>query len=87
MDGREINNNPKLIWNLAKSEFETDDVNKAQEDILTVLDEFKDNLDYLSDLVEILRSTGNKEVLQAALRLYLKQDPDNEQMQELLDSL
>ncbi|WP_119317501.1 tetratricopeptide repeat protein [Companilactobacillus formosensis] len=87
LDGREINNNPKLIWNLAKSEFETDDVNKAQEDILTVLDEFKDNLDYLSDLVEILRSTGNKEVLQAALRLYLKQDPDNEQMQELLDSL
>lgn len=87
LDGREINNNPKLVWNLAKSEFETDDVNKAQEDILTVLDEFKDNLDYLSDLVEILRSTGNKEVLQAALRLYLKQDPDNEQMQELLDSL
>ena len=87
LDGREINNNPKLIWNLAKSEFETDDVNKAQEDILTVLDEFKDNLDYLSDLVEILRSTGNKEVLQAALRLYLKQNPDNEQMQELLDSL
>lgn len=87
LDGREINNNPKLVWNLAKSEFETDDVNKAQEDILTVLDDFKDNLDYLSDLVEILRSTGNKEVLQAALRLYLKQDPDNEQMQELLDSL
>ena len=87
LNGREINNNPKLVWNLAKSEFETDDVNKAQEDILTVLDEFKDNLDYLSDLVEILRSTGNKEVLQAALRLYLKQDPDNEQMQELLDSL
>jgi len=87
LNGREINNNPKLVWNLAKSEFETDNVNKAQEDILTVLDEFKDNLDYLSDLVEILRSTGNKEVLQAALRLYLKQDPDNEQMQELLDSL
>lgn len=87
LNGREINNNPKLVWNLAKSEFETDDVNKAQEDILTVLDEFKDNLDYLSDLVEILRSTGNKEVLQAALRLYLKQDSDNEQMQELLDSL
>ena len=84
---RDISNNPKLVWNLAKSEFETDDVNKAQENILLVLDDFKDNLDYLSDLIEILRSTGNNDVLKPAIQLYLKQDPDNEEMHNLLDQI
>lgn len=87
LDGRDISNNPKLVWNLAKSEFETDDVNKAQENILLVLDDFKDNLDYLSDLIEILRSTGNNDVLKPAIQLYLKQDPDNEEMHNLLDQI
>ena len=84
---RDVSNNPKLTWNLAKSEFETDNVDAAQENILQVLDDFKDNLDYLSDLIEILRSTGNNDVLKAALALYLKQDPDNEAMQSLLEQL
>lgn len=87
LNGRDISNNPKLVWNLAKSEFETDDVNKAQENILLVLDDFKDNLDYLSDLIEILRSTGNNDVLKPAIQLYLKQDPDNEEMHNLLDQI
>lgn len=87
LSGRDVNNNPKLTWNLAKSQFETDDVNDAQENILLVLDDFKDNLDYLSDLIEILRSTGNNDVLRPALALYLKQDPDNEAMQNLLDQM
>jgi len=84
---RDVSNNPKLTWNLAKSQFETDDVKNAQENILVVLDDFKDNLDYLSDLIEILRSTGNDDVLKPALALYLKQDPDNEEMQNLLDQI
>lgn len=87
LSGRDVNNNPKLTWNLAKSQFETDDVNDAQENILLVLDDFKDNLDYLSDLIEILRSTGNNDVLRPALALYLKQDPNNEAMQNLLDQM
>jgi len=84
---RDVSNNPKLTWNLAKSEFETDNIEKAQADILVVLDDFKDNLDYLSDLIEILRSTGNNDILKPALELYLKQDPDNEAMQGLLDQM
>lgn len=84
---RDVSNNSKLTWNLAKSQFETDDVKDAQENILVVLDDFKDNLDYLSDLIEILRSTGNDDVLKPALALYLKQDPDNEEMQNLLDQI
>jgi len=87
LSNHDISNNPKLVWNLAKSEFETDDVTKAQENILVVLDDFKDNLDYLSDLIEILRSTGNNEVLKPALMMYLKLDPDNEEMQNLLDQI
>lgn len=84
---RDVSNNPKLIWNLAKSQFETDDVKDAEDNIIVVLDDFKDNLDYLSDLIEILRSTGNNDVLKPALALYLKQDPDNESMQSLLDQI
>ncbi len=87
LSDRDVNNTPKLIWNLAKSQFETDDIKSAQDNILLVLDDFKDNLDYLSDLIEILRSTDNKDVLKAALQLYLKQDPDNEDMQELLNQI
>ena len=87
LNGRDVSNNPKLTWNLAKSQFEIDDVESAQENILLVLDEYKTNLDYLSDLIEILRSTGNKAILKSAVTLYLKQDPDNEQMQDLLDQL
>jgi len=87
LSNHDISNNPKLVWNLAKSEFETDDVTKAQENILVVLDDFKNNLDYLSDLIEILRSTGNNEVLKPALMMYLKLDPDNEEMQNLLDQI
>lgn len=85
--GKDVSNNPKLTWNLAKSQFETDDIEAAQENILLVLDDFKDNLDYLTDLIEILRSTGNNDVLKPALALYLKQDPDNESMQSLWDQL
>jgi len=84
---RDVSNNPKLTWNLAKSQFETDDVKDAENNIIVVLDDFKDNLDYLSDLIEILRSTGNNDVLKPALALYLKQDPDNESMQSLLDQI
>ena len=84
---RDVSNTPKLIWNLAKSQFETDDVKDAEDNIIVVLDDFKDNLDYLSDLIEILRSTGNNDVLKPALALYLKQDPDNESMQSLLDQI
>ncbi|MFC6176177.1 tetratricopeptide repeat protein [Companilactobacillus huachuanensis] len=84
---QDVSNNPKLTWNLAKSQFETDDIKDAQENIMVVLDDFKDNLDYLSDLIEILRSTGNNDVLKPALALYLKQDPDNEAMQNLLDQI
>lgn len=84
---KDVSNNPKLTWNLAKSQFETDDIEAAQENILLVLDDFKDNLDYLTDLIEILRSTGNNDVLKPALALYLKQDPDNESMQSLWDQL
>lgn len=87
LSGRDVSNNPKLTWNLAKSQFETDDVDHAQENIMVVLDDYKDNLDYLSDLIEILRSTGNNDVLKSALALYLKQDPDNESMRDLLDQL
>jgi len=87
LSGRDVSNNPKLTWNLAKSQFETDDIDHAQENILVVLDDFKDNLDYLSDLIEILRSTGNNDVLKPALALYLKQDPDNEAMRDLLDQI
>lgn len=87
LSDRDVSNNPKLTWNLAKSQFETDDVAHAQENILLVLDDFKDNLDYLYDLIEILRSTGNNDVLKPALALYLKQDPDNEAMQNLLDQI
>lgn len=84
---RDVSNNPKLTWNLAKSQFETDNVAAAQTNILLVLDDFKDNLDYLSDLIEILRSTGNNDVLKSALMLYLKQDPDNEAMHDLLEQI
>ena len=87
LKGQDISNNPKLVWNLAKSQFETDDIDHAQENILVVLDDFKDNLDYLSDLIEILRSTGNNAVLKPAVQMYLKQDPDNEDMQSLWDQL
>ncbi|KRK80572.1 tetratricopeptide repeat protein [Companilactobacillus nodensis] len=87
LSGVDINGNPKLTWNLAKSYFETDDVAKAQENILLVLDEYKDNLDYLTDVIEILRSSGDKDALKAALTLYLKQDPDNDEMRDLMDQI
>lgn len=87
LENVDINNNPKLIWNLAKSYFETDDLTKAQENIGLAFDEYKDNLDFLSDMIEILRSSGDKQALKAALQLYLRKDPENEEMQELLDQM
>lgn len=84
---RDLSNNPKLIWNLAKSYYETDQQKLAQDNILLVLDDFKDNLDYLNDVIEIMRSSGDKSVLKAALTLYLKLDPDDEDMRELLEQL
>ncbi|MQS51713.1 tetratricopeptide repeat protein [Companilactobacillus mishanensis] len=83
----DTNNNPKLIWNLAKSYFETDDIQKAQENIGLAFEEYKDNIDFLSDMIEILRSSGDSPALKAALQLYLRKNPDNEDMQELLDQM
>ncbi|KRL65656.1 tetratricopeptide repeat protein [Companilactobacillus versmoldensis] len=87
LSGVDTNNNPKLTWNLAKSYFETDDMAAAQENIGLVFDDFKDNLDYLNDMIEILRSSGDEQALKAALQLYLKQDPDDEDKRELLDQM
>ncbi|MFD1419124.1 tetratricopeptide repeat protein [Companilactobacillus keshanensis] len=87
LDGMDLSNNPKLTWNLAKSYYETDNQKLAQDNILLVFDEFKDNLDYLSDVIEILRSSGNKEVLKVALQMYLKLSPDDIDMQELLEQI
>ncbi len=87
LENVEINNNPKLIWNLAKSYYETDDIQKAQENIGLVFDEYKDNLDFLNDMIDILRASGDKPALKAALQLYLRQNPDDEDMQELLDQM
>ncbi|AKP66527.1 tetratricopeptide repeat protein [Companilactobacillus ginsenosidimutans] len=87
LESVDINNNPKLIWNLAKSYYETDDLSKAQENIGLVFDEYKDNLDFLNDMIDILRSTGDKPALKAALKLYLRQNPDDEDMQNLLDQM
>ncbi|WP_125715126.1 tetratricopeptide repeat protein [Companilactobacillus kedongensis] len=87
LDGMDLSNNPKLTWNLAKSYYETDNQKLAQDNILLVFDDFKDNLDYLSDVIEILRSSGNKEVLKVALQMYLKLDPDDIDMQELLEQI
>ena len=87
LENVEINNNPKLIWNLAKSYYETDDIQKAQENIGLVFDECKDNLDFLNDMIDILRASGDKPALKAALQLYLRQNPDDEDMQELLDQM
>jgi tetratricopeptide (TPR) repeat protein len=83
----DTNNNPKLIWNLAKSYYETDDIKQAQENIGLVFDEYKDNLDFLNDMIDILRASGDKPALKAALKLYLRKDPDDESMQELLDQM
>ncbi|MFC6323318.1 tetratricopeptide repeat protein [Companilactobacillus baiquanensis] len=87
LDGRDLGNNPKLTWNLAKSYYETDNQKLAQDNILLVFDEFKDNLDYLSDVIEILRSSGDRQVLKVAVQMYLKLDPDNIDMQELLEQI
>ncbi|KRK65501.1 tPR repeats containing protein [Companilactobacillus tucceti DSM 20183] len=87
LDGRDLANNPKLTWNLAKSYYETDNQKLAQDNILLVFDEFKDNLDYLSDVIEILRSSGDKQVLKVAVKMYLKLEPDNIDMQELLEQI
>lgn len=87
LENVDLNHNPKLIWNLAKSYYETDDIAKAQENIGLVFDEYKDNLDFLNDMIDILRSAGDQDALKAALQLYLRKNPDDEDMQDLLDQM
>ncbi|WP_099974732.1 tetratricopeptide repeat protein [Lactobacillus terrae] len=87
LENSELNNNPKLIWNLAKSYFELGDIKKSKEFIVTVLEDYKDNLDYLTDLVQILQSTGDNDLLKVALQLYIKINPDNEVMNDLWEQL
>lgn len=78
---------PQVYWNLGKSELNEDDLKSAQADLLLAYPSFKNQPEFLRDLIAALRANGQRAALLDAVQKYLNLVPDDLDMQELFDNL
>ncbi|MCH3904260.1 MAG: tetratricopeptide repeat protein [Lactobacillus sp.] len=84
---QEDSREPQVYWNLGRSELRQDDLKSAQADLLLAYPSFKEQPDFLRDLIAALRATGQRQALLEVLQKYVQLVPDDLDMQELLADL
>lgn len=78
---------PQVDWNLGRSEFNLEQLASAQADLLLAYPSFKNQPDFLKDLIAVLQANGERHALLDLLPRYLRLVPDDLEMQNLLDNL
>lgn len=74
-------------WNRARSLSALEQISAAKTAFLSVYDQFKDNPNYLKDLITLLRKSADPDLLKNAVHNYLQLVPDDWEMNELEQEL
>ncbi|MCI1891134.1 MAG: tetratricopeptide repeat protein [Schleiferilactobacillus harbinensis] len=78
---------PQMYWNIARSYERQDRMTDARENFLLAYPHFRENADFMHDLVLFFQSIAARKELLAALKQYLKLVPDDMAMQAAYDEL
>lgn len=78
---------PQAHWNMALSYEDLDDNQKAQSEFLLAYPDFKDNSDFLRQMIIFFNVQNNDEITKQLLERYLKLAPEDAEMQDLYNNL
>lgn len=78
---------PQMYWNIAKSYEREEKMDQAKENYLLAYPHFRENTDFLLDLIRFFQSIAARQELLAALKQYLRLVPTDMAMQDLYDDL
>lgn len=73
------------IWHYHNEDL--DDIQKAQSEFLLAYPDFKDNPDFLRQMIIFFNVQNNDEITKQLLERYLKLAPEDDEMQDLYNNL
>lgn len=74
-------------WNMALSYERLDDSEKAQSEFLLAYPDFKENPDFLRQMILFFSAQNNTDITKQLLERYLKYVPEDDEMQDLYNNL
>lgn len=78
---------PQAHWNMALSYERLDNSEKAQSEFLLAYPDFKENPDFLRQMIMFFNAQNNSDITKQLLELYLKLVPEDDEMQDLYNNL
>lgn len=78
---------PQAHWNMALSYERLDNSEKAQSEFLLAYPDFKENPDFLRQMIMFSNAQNNSDITKQLLELYLKLVPEDDEMQDLYNNL
>lgn len=85
MDNENIE--PQAHWNMALSYERLDNSEKAQSEFLLAYPDFKENPDFLHQMIMFFNAQNNNDITKQLLERYLKLVPEDDEMQDLYNNL
>lgn len=85
MDNENIE--PQAHWNMALSYERLDNSEKAQSEFLLAYPDFKENPDFLRQMIMFFNAQNNSDITKQLLEHYLKLVPEDDEMQDLYNNL
>ena len=78
---------PQAHWNMALSYERLDNSEKAQSEFLLAYPDFKENPDFLRQMIMFFNAQNNSDITKQLLELYLKLVREDDEMQDLYNNL
>ena len=78
---------PQAHWNMALSYERLDNSEKAQREFLLAYPDFKENPDFLRQMIMFFNAQNNSDITKQLLERYLKLVPEDDEMQDLYNNL
>lgn len=78
---------PQAHWNMALSYERLDNSEKAQSEFLLAYPDFKENPDFLRQMIMFFNAQNNRDITKQLLERYLKLVPEDDEMQDLYNNL
>lgn len=78
---------PQAHWNMALSYERLDNSEKAQSEFLLAYPDFKENPDFLRQMIIFFNAQNNSDITKQLLERYLKLVPEDDEMQDLYNNL
>lgn len=78
---------PQAHWNMALSYEKLDNTEKAQSEFLLAYPDFKENPDFLRQMIIFFNAQNNVDITKQLLEKYLRLSPEDDEMQDLYNNL